>query len=118
MNTTLLSHLALGGLGAPWTYPGPIDHPHSPILAGKLIPVEICRFSLWIKTAACAKQLTSLDHTIREGNSVTSGPAVQPKAFDWQAAFPELASTAEGEPAAKRRKRRKEGKPQPRSKQP
>ena len=32
------------------------------------------------------------------------------KAFDWQAAFPELASTAEVEPAAKRRKRRKEGK--------
>jgi hypothetical protein len=54
--------------------------------------------------------LTSLDHTIREGNSVISDPAVQPTAFDWQAAFPELASTAEVEPAAKRRKRRKEGK--------
>jgi hypothetical protein len=49
--------------------------------------------------------LTSLDHTIREGNSVISDPAVQPKAFDWQAAFPEPASTAEVEPAAKRRKR-------------
>jgi hypothetical protein len=46
--------------------------------------------------------LTSLDHTIREGNRVISGPAVQPKAFDWQAAFPELASTAEMEPAARR----------------
>jgi len=54
--------------------------------------------------------LTSLDHTIREGNSVISDPAVQPTAFDWQAAFPELASTTEVEPAAKRRKRRKEGK--------
>jgi hypothetical protein len=79
-------------------------------LGGKLIPVEICQLSLWIKTAACAKQLTSLDHSIREGNSVISDLAVQPKAFDWQAAFPELASTAEVEPAAKRRKRRKEGK--------
>jgi hypothetical protein len=48
---------------------------------------------------------TRLDHTIREGNRVISDPAVQPKAFDWQAAFPELASTAEVEPAAKRRKR-------------
>jgi hypothetical protein len=55
-------------------------------------------------------QLTRLDHTIREGNSVISDLAVQTKAFDWQAAFPELASTAEVEPAAKRRKRRKEGK--------
>ena len=34
------------------------------------------------------KQLTSLNHTIREGNSVTSAPALHPKAFDWQAAFP------------------------------
>jgi hypothetical protein len=31
-----------------------------------------------------------LDHTIREGNSVISDPAVHPKAFDWQAAFPEV----------------------------
>ena len=32
--------------------------------------IQICQLSLWIKTAARAKQLTSLDHTIREGNSV------------------------------------------------
>jgi len=34
--------------------------------------------------------LTSLDHTIREGNSIISDPAVHPKPFDWQAAFPEV----------------------------
>jgi hypothetical protein len=34
--------------------------------------------------------LTRLDHTIREGNSVISDLAVHPKAFDWQAAFPEV----------------------------
>jgi len=51
--------------------------------------IQICQLSLWIKTAARGKQLTSLDHTIREGNSVISDPAVHPKAFDWQAAFPE-----------------------------
>jgi hypothetical protein len=62
-------------------------------------------------------ELSSLEHTIREGNSVISDPAVQPKAFDWQAAFPELASTAEVEPAAKRRKRPSAAKPQPKSKQ-
>src|ERR1035437_2321854 len=31
LNTTVLSRLPLGGLGAPWTYPGTIDYPHSPI---------------------------------------------------------------------------------------
>ena len=46
--------------------------------------IQICQLSLWIKTTAYAKQLTSLDHTIREGNSVITDPAVQPKAFDWQ----------------------------------
>jgi len=52
--------------------------------------IEICRLSLWIKTAARGKVLTSLDHTIRVGNSVVTDPAVHPRAFDWQAAFPEV----------------------------
>ena len=52
--------------------------------------IQICQLSLWIKTAARGKRLTSLDHTIREGNSIISDPAVHPKAFDWQAAFPEV----------------------------
>jgi hypothetical protein len=52
--------------------------------------IEICQLSLWIKTAAHGKALTGLDRTIREGNSVVSDPAVHPKAFDWQAAFPEV----------------------------
>ena len=38
--------------------------------------IQICQLSLWIKTAARGKQLTSLDHTIREGNSVISDKAV------------------------------------------
>jgi SAM-dependent methyltransferase len=52
--------------------------------------IQICQLSLWIKTAARGKRLTSLDHTIREGNSIISDPAVHPKAFDWQAGFPEV----------------------------
>ena len=52
--------------------------------------IEICRLSLWIKTAERGKVLTSLDHTIRVGNSVVSDPAVHPRAFDWHAAFPEV----------------------------
>ena len=52
--------------------------------------IEICRLSLWIKTAERGKALTSLDHPIRVGNSVVSDLAVDPKALDWQAAFPEV----------------------------
>ena len=52
--------------------------------------IEICRLSLWIKTAKRGKVLTSLDHTIRVGNSVVDEPEVHPKAFDWKAAFPEV----------------------------
>ena len=52
--------------------------------------IEICRLSLWIKTAQRGKVLTSLDHSIRVGNSVVADPAVHPRAFDWQAAFPEV----------------------------
>jgi hypothetical protein len=52
--------------------------------------IEICRLSLWIKTAERGKALTSLDHTIRVGNSVVADPAYCAKAFDWQAAFPEV----------------------------
>ena len=54
--------------------------------------IEICRLSLWIKTAARGKVLTALDHTIRVGNSVVDDPQVHPKAFDWRAAFPEVFS--------------------------
>jgi hypothetical protein len=41
--------------------------------------IQICQFSLWIKPVARGKQLTSLDHTIREGQSVISDPEVHPK---------------------------------------
>ncbi|MDY0166183.1 MAG: N-6 DNA methylase [Thermoguttaceae bacterium] len=52
--------------------------------------IEICRLSLWIKTAQRGKVLTSLDHTIRVGNSIVADPAHCEKAFDWQAEFPEV----------------------------
>jgi hypothetical protein len=52
--------------------------------------VEICRLSLWIKTAQRGKVLTSLDHNVRVGNSVIADPAVHVRAFDWRAAFPEV----------------------------
>lgn len=52
--------------------------------------VEIYRLSLWIKTAARGKVHTSLDHTIRAGNSIVADAAVHPRAFPWQAAFPQV----------------------------
>lgn len=52
--------------------------------------VEICRLSLWIKTAQRGKPLTSLDHTIRVGNSVVDDVSVHPKAFNWREAFPDV----------------------------
>ncbi|QNH60631.1 Eco57I restriction-modification methylase domain-containing protein [Hymenobacter sediminicola] len=53
--------------------------------------VDITRLSLWLQTANPGKPLTSLDHSIRCGNSLISDPAVAgPRAFDWQAAFPEV----------------------------
>ncbi|HVC94217.1 MAG TPA: DNA methyltransferase, partial [Pirellulales bacterium] len=49
--------------------------------------IEICRLSLWIKTAERGKPLTSLDQTIRVGNSVVADAAFHPKAFDWREEF-------------------------------
>jgi hypothetical protein len=52
--------------------------------------VHIAKLSLWIKTAVKGKELTSLDHTLRVGNSIVADPAIDPRAFDWRAAFPEV----------------------------
>jgi len=52
--------------------------------------IQICRLSLWIKTAERGKTLTSLDHTIRVGNSVVDDPAFDAKAFAWQTEFPDV----------------------------
>ena len=49
--------------------------------------VEICRLSLWIKTAARGKPLTSLGNTICVGNSIVADPTTADGAFDWQARF-------------------------------
>lgn len=58
--------------------------------------IEICRLSLWIKTAQSGKTLTSLDHTIRVGNSVVDDVAVHPLAFNWREAFPEVFESTGG----------------------
>jgi hypothetical protein len=52
--------------------------------------VEICRLSLWIKTASRGKALTSLDHSIRPGNSIVSDTRVHPRGLNWREAFPEV----------------------------
>ncbi len=52
--------------------------------------VQICQLSLWVKTAARGKVLTGLDNTICQGNSVIHDGDVHPKAFNWEATFPEV----------------------------
>jgi methylase of polypeptide subunit release factors len=49
--------------------------------------IQICRLSLWIKTAERGKILTSLDETIRPGNSIVGDPAVDARAFQWPTLF-------------------------------
>ncbi len=47
--------------------------------------VEICRLSLWIKTAQIGKVLTSLDDNVKQGNSVVA----EPSPLDaWRQRFP------------------------------
>lgn len=51
--------------------------------------VQICRLSIWIKTAERGKELTDLDENIRVGNSIIDDPSVHEEALEWEAAFPE-----------------------------
>ncbi len=71
--------------------------PDTSILAHNLFAVdlneeaiELCRLSVWIKTAKHGRPLTALDRNFRVGNSLVADPALDPKAFDWHAAFPEV----------------------------
>lgn len=52
--------------------------------------VQICRLSIWIKTAERGKELTDLDENIRPGNSIIDDPSVHDEALDWEGAFPEV----------------------------
>jgi hypothetical protein len=52
--------------------------------------VHIAKLSLWIKTAVKGKVLTSLDHTLRVGNSIVADKQIDPRAFAWQVEFPEV----------------------------
>ena len=52
--------------------------------------IEICRLSIWIKTAQRGKPLTDLNHTVRVGNSLVEDEEVDHRALDWGAAFPEV----------------------------
>jgi hypothetical protein len=53
--------------------------------------IEIAKLSIWIKTAQRGKVLTDLDHNIRVGNSIIDDPEVDPRAFRWWEALPEVA---------------------------
>ena len=51
--------------------------------------VEITKLSLWLQTAEKGQALTNLDDNIKAGNSIVADRAVDPRAFDWERAFPE-----------------------------
>jgi type I restriction-modification system DNA methylase subunit len=52
--------------------------------------VEITRLALWIRTAQRGRTLADLSDNIRCGNSLVDDPQVDPRAFDWRAAFPRV----------------------------
>jgi methylase of polypeptide subunit release factors/phage tail protein X len=52
--------------------------------------VEICRLSIWIKTAKRGKVLADLNENIRVGNSVVADAGVDPRALVWVVAFPKV----------------------------
>jgi hypothetical protein len=58
--------------------------------------VHIAKLSLWIKTAAAGKELTSLDRTLRVGNSIVADSQLDPRAFDWNGEFPEVLGSENG----------------------
>ena len=52
--------------------------------------IQICRLSIWIKTAQHGKLLNELDRNFRVGNSVVGDPAVDERALDWRTAFDQV----------------------------
>ena len=52
--------------------------------------VEITRLALWIRTAEVGRTLADLSENIRCGNSLVDDPHVDPRAFDWERAFPRV----------------------------
>jgi hypothetical protein len=51
--------------------------------------VEITKLSLWLKTAEQGKALTYLDDNIKVGNSIVADFTIDPRAFNWEAGFPQ-----------------------------
>ncbi len=52
--------------------------------------IEICKLTLWLKTAGKTKQSASLADNFKSGNSIITDPAVSNQAFDWHKEFPEI----------------------------
>lgn len=59
--------------------------------------VEITKLALWIKSARRGSTLSDLSHNIRSGNSLVDDREVDPRAFDWREAFPEVFDASEDE---------------------
>lgn len=58
--------------------------------------VEITQLALWLRSACKGRKLSDLSANIRCGNSLVRDPAVDPRALDWQAAFPHIFAEDQG----------------------
>ncbi|MBI4718997.1 MAG: N-6 DNA methylase [Planctomycetes bacterium] len=58
--------------------------------------VEISQLALWIRSARRGKTLADLSHNVVCGNSLVDDRAVDPRAMNWQATFPEVFDRKEG----------------------
>jgi type I restriction-modification system DNA methylase subunit len=52
--------------------------------------VEITRLALWLRTAERGRTLADLSANVRCGNSLVDDPQADPRAFDWENAFPQV----------------------------
>ncbi len=57
--------------------------------------VEITQLALWIRSAKRGRTLADLSQNVVCGNSLVDDPAVDPRALNWQAAFPRVFSRPE-----------------------
>lgn len=57
--------------------------------------IEITQLALWLRSAQRGKTLADLSHNILCGNSLVTDPAVDPRAMNWDTAFPAVFSRGE-----------------------
>ena len=73
--------------------------------------IEITQLNMFLKLATSSQQLIDISKNIRVGNALVDDPSVDPKAFDWEKAFPEKFDVVIGNPPYVRQEKIKSIKP-------